>query len=156
MISVSSQAGQGHGRELLSFRLGGQDFCIEVMVVREIRGWTPATPLPNAPSYVRGVVNLRGAVLPIVDLATKLGLSPAEPTKQHVIIVVQAGPQVVGLLVDGVNDILMVTDDMIQPTPPVASTLDQSYVTGLITIDDKMLSLLELDQVLPPPEQHAA
>ena len=102
------------------------------------------------------MVNLRGAVLPILDLALRLGLDPAEPTKQHVIIVVQAGSQMVGLLVDGVNDILVVTDAMIQATPAVASSVDLSYVTGLITIDDKMVSLLQLDQVVPAAELEAA
>jgi purine-binding chemotaxis protein CheW len=155
MINQSPQAAQGYGRELLSFRLGGQDFCIDVMAVREIRGWTPACPLPNAPAYLAGVVNLRGVVLPIVDLAIKLGLPPAEPTKQHVIIVVQVGANVMGLLVDGVNDILMVTPDMIQPTPPVASDMGESYVIGLITIDAKMVSLLQLEQVLPPSDMAA-
>ncbi len=156
MMNVSSQPGQGHGRELLSFRLGTQDFCIDIMAVREIRGWTPATPLPHSPDYVRGVVNLRGAVLPIVDLSTKLGLCPAVPTAQHVIIVVQAGAQLMGLLVDAVNDILMVTEDMVQPTPDIASGLAQSYVAGLITLDGKMLSLLQIAQIIPQPELLAA
>jgi len=70
----------GHGRELISFRIGAQEFCIGVAVVREIRGWTQATPLPHAPSYVRGVINLRGTVLPIIDLAERLGLPASEPT----------------------------------------------------------------------------
>ena len=101
-------------RELLSFRAGAQEFCIDIMAVREIRGWTPATPLPHAPGYVRGVVNLRGAVLPIIDLAERIGLGRAEPTPQHVIIVTQVGTQLVGLLVSAVCDILTVTGPMIR------------------------------------------
>lgn len=76
-------------RELISFRIGAQEFCVDIMAVREIRGWTPATPLPHSPAYVRGVINLRGAVLPIVDLAERLGLPPSTPTQRHVIIVAQ-------------------------------------------------------------------
>ena len=75
-----------HGRELIAFRIGDQEFCVNIMSVREIRGWTPATPMPHAPSYVLGVINLRGAVLPIVDMALRLGMKPAEPTVRHVII----------------------------------------------------------------------
>src|SRR5580698_7782152 len=86
-------------RELIAFRVGRQEFCINVMTVREIRGWTAATALPRSPRYVRGVINLRGAVLPIVDLAVRLGLPAPEPTARNVIIVVQIGQQQVGLLV---------------------------------------------------------
>lgn len=107
-------------RELIAFRIGAQEFCVDIMAVREIRGWTPATPLPRAPAFVRGVINLRGAVLPIVDLSARLGLATTEPDARHVIIVVRIGEQTVGLLVDAVCDILTVTDEMLQPTPDVA------------------------------------
>src|ERR1700684_2210346 len=90
----------GAARELISFRVGAQEFCVDIMAVREIRGWTAATALPQSPTYVRGVINLRGAVLPIVDLAARLGFASADPTARHVIIVTQIGDQLVGLLVD--------------------------------------------------------
>ena len=89
------------------------------MSVREIRGWTAATPLPRTPDFVRGVINLRGAVLPIIDLSARLGLGFTEPEARHVIIVCRINNQMVGLLVDAVSDILTVTDDLIQPTPDV-------------------------------------
>ena len=92
--------------EFVAFRVGAQDFCVDIMGVREIRGWTPATPLPHAPPFVRGVINLRGAVLPIVDLAMRFGLGLTEPTPRSVIIVVHVHQQIVGLLVDAVSDIL--------------------------------------------------
>jgi purine-binding chemotaxis protein CheW len=142
--------------ELVSFRIGDQEFCVDIMSVREIRGWTPATVLPHSPSYVRGVINLRGAVLPIVDLAGRLGFSNAEPSARHVIIVAQIQNQQVGLLVDAVSDILTVTDDLIQPTPDVASDLVKTFVRGLLPIDGRMISLISLDRVLPPPELEAA
>ena len=100
------------------------------MSVREIRGWTPATPLPHAPSYVRGVINLRGAVLPIIDLAARLGFLPTEPTARQVIIVVQVGTQMIGLLVDAVSDILTRRPTTIQPTPDVATETVQTFVRG--------------------------
>ena len=97
-------------RELIAFRIGEQEFCVDIMAVREIRGWAPVTPLPHSPTFLRGVLNLRGAVLPIVDLAGRLGLPAAEPTARHVIIVAQVNGQVIGLLVEAVSDILTIDD----------------------------------------------
>ena len=144
------------GQELISFRIGEQEFCVDIMAVREIRGWTQATPLPQAPSYVRGVINLRGAVLPIVDLASRLGFESTEASDRNVIIVAQIGEQVVGLLVDAVSDILTVTDDVIQPTPDVASETAKTFVRGLIAMDGRMISLIGLERVLPELELEAA
>ena len=145
---TSTQAG-AELRELIAFRVGRQEFCINVMMVREIRGWTAATALPRAPRYIRGVINLRGAVLPIVDLAVRLGLPSTEPTARNVIIVVQIAQQQVGLLVDAVSDILTTSDNRIQPAPDVASDLVRSFVKGLLPVDGRMISLISLDQVVP-------
>lgn len=146
----------GPGRELISFRIGAQEFCVDIMAVREIRGWTPATSLPQAPGFVRGVINLRGAVLPIVDLASRLGFGSTEPTARSVIIVAQICGRTVGLLVDAVSDILTVTDDLVQPTPDVASDMARSFVRGLVAIDGRMISLITLDNVVPVSELEAA
>lgn len=147
-------------RELISFLIGAQEFCVDIMSVREIRGWTPATPLPHAPPYVRGVINLRGAVLSIVDLAARLGFPPTEPSARAVIIVAQvegrAGSQVVGLLVDAVTGILTVTADAVQPTPDVASDMALCFVTGVLAVEGRMISLITLDHVLPSAERQAA
>ncbi|MCW6507657.1 chemotaxis protein CheW [Lichenifustis flavocetrariae] len=146
----------GKMQELVSFRIGDQEFCVDIMSVREIRGWTPATVLPHSPMYVRGVINLRGAVLSIVDLGSRFGLPLAEPSARHVIIVAQVEHQVVGLLVDAVSDILTVATDTIQPTPDVASELARSFVQGVLAIDNRMISLISLDNVLPAPNRMAA
>jgi purine-binding chemotaxis protein CheW len=124
--------------------------------VREIRGWTVATALPRSPRYLRGVITLRGAVLPIVDLAQRLGLSSAEPNARNVIIVVQISHQQIGLLVDAVSDILTVSSALIQPAPDVASELVKIFVRGLLPVDGRMISLISLDHVLPPEELEAA
>jgi purine-binding chemotaxis protein CheW len=147
---------QTKDRELLSFRLGAQEFCVDIMIVREIRGWVQETPLPHAPSYVRGVVNLRGAVLSIVDLSERLGLGSAEPSAQHVIIVAQIGTQTVGLLVSAVSDILTVSDRMIQPTPAIASGRTGNLVQGLLTVENRMVSLLCTERLVPTIELHEA
>lgn len=148
-MSVTTQTGPGD-RELIAFRVGRQEFCINVMMVREIRGWTAATTLPRSPRYVRGVINLRGAVLPIVDLAVRLGLPATEPTARNVIIVVQIGQQQVGLLVDAVSDILTASSSNIQPSPDVSSDLVKTFVKGLLPVDGRMISLITLDNALPP------
>lgn len=144
------------GRELMAFRIGAQEFCVDIMAVREIRGFTPATPLPQSPSYVRGVINLRGAVLPIIDLAARLGFGTSETSARHVIMVVQVGHQAIGLLVDAVSDILTVSGDAVQPTPDVASEMAKSFVRGVLAIDGRMISLITLDNVLPALESEAA
>ena len=143
-------------RELIAFRIGDQEFCVDIMQVREIRGWTQATALPHTPEYMKGVINLRGAVLPIVDLASRLGFESTEASDRNVIIVADIGGQVVGLLVDAVSDILTITDDMIQPTPDVASETAKTFVRGLIPMDGRMISLIGLERVLPDVELEAA
>ncbi|MGA0596389.1 chemotaxis protein CheW [Enterovirga sp. CN4-39] len=136
-------------KELIAFRIGAQEFCIDIQAVREIRGWTPATPLPHSPGFVRGVINLRGAVLPVVDLAARLGLETTDPTARHVIIVSRIGEQLVGLLVDAVSDILTVSEDALQPTPDVAYDPAGAFVKGLLPVDGRLISLVSLDRMLP-------
>jgi purine-binding chemotaxis protein CheW len=145
-----------NGVELMAFRIGSQEFCVDIVSVREIRGWTPATALPHSPDFVRGVINLRGVVLPIVDLAARLGLARVEPTSRHVIIVAQVGKQIVGLLVDAVSEILTVSDDMVQPTPDVASEMAKTFVRGVLAINERMISLIALDEILPKTLRDAA
>ena len=142
--------------ELMAFRVGEQEFCVDIMQVREIRGWTQATPLPRAPNFVRGVINLRGAVLPIVDLGARLGFEVSEPTARHVIMVVNQGGRTIGLLVEAVSDIIEVTEDMVQPTPDIACDQVRNFVKGLFSIDGRMISLITLERVLPEPEAEAA
>lgn len=143
-------------RELISFRVGSQEFCVDIMSVREIRGWSQATPLPHSPDYMRGVINLRGAVLPIIDLGARLGLGAAEPTARHVTIVVRIGDRTVGLLVEAVSDILTVTDHLVQATPDVACETVRAFVQGILAIDGRMISLISLDNILPDQAALAA
>ena len=143
-------------RELIAFRIGEQEFCVDIMAVREIRGWTPATPLPRTPGYMKGVIKLRGAVLPIVDLGARFGLTTSEPTARHVIMVARIGGRTVGLLVDAVSDIIQLTDEQVQPTPDVASDHVKTFVKGIFAIDGRMISLIELDRIVPESEAEAA
>ncbi len=144
------------GREFVAFRINKQEFCVEIMSIREIRGWTQETVLPHAPEYVRGVINLRGTVLPIVDLAQRLGLGPTEPTARHVIVVAQLGTQLVGLLVEAVSDILTLNDEDVQPAPEVASDMVRDFMRGVVSIDERMINLVDLGNVLPVTQGEAA
>lgn len=145
-----------HRRELITFRIADQEYSVDIMSVREIRGWSAATALPQSPSYIRGVINLRGVVLPIVDLSGRLGLGAAEPTARHVIIVAQIGARFVGLLVDAVSDILATTDEAIQSTPDVGCETVRSFVKGILAVDGRMISVVSLESILPEPETIAA
>ena len=143
-------------RELIAFRIGDQEFCVNIMSVREIRGWTPATPMPHAPPYVMGIINLRGAVLPIVDLSARLGMQEAEPSARHVIIVAQVKSRIVGLLVEAVSDILTITEENIQPVPEISSDLEKQYARGILAVDKRMICMIELDALFPEKESEAA
>ena len=144
------------GAELISVRIGDQAYAIDIMAVREIRGWSAATPLPHAPPHVLGMINLRGLILPVVDLAARLGLPQSEPGPSSVVVVVQVGENQVGLVVDAVSDILTVTEGLIQPRPEIGSAACDAYVAGVMTIDNNIISLLALGQVIPAGAQEAA
>ncbi|MDB5424073.1 MAG: cheW [Phenylobacterium sp.] len=143
-------------RELICFRVRDQEYGVDIIDVREIRGWTPATPLPKTLSFVRGVINLRGAVLPIVDMAARIGLGPSETSDRHVIIVVCIQGQLVGLLVDAVCDILPAPAHALQPTPELAGPDAQGFVEGLLSVEDRMIAVVRLDALMPPAEDRAA
>lgn len=142
--------------ELISFNVAGQAFCVDVMRVREIKGWIPATPLPHTPSYMRGVIDLRGAILSIVDLASRLGFPPTDPSARHVIIVVELKGDVVGLLVESVSDILNIDPSTIQPTPDFANEITRQLVAGLVAQNGTMISILSLEKLFGDQERQAA
>ena len=155
-MSESVKAGTSKSGELIAFNIGSQEFCVDTTSVREIRGWTQTTALPHAPVFVLGVVNLRGVVLPIVDLAMQLGFPPTEPTARHAIIVVEYGNQVAGLLVDGVSDIFTVGEEQIQPTPDIAAQTAKLFLRGVIALEGRLIGVIDISNLLPSPELVAA
>lgn len=142
--------------ELLAFRVGEQEYSVDIMTVREIRGWSPATPLPHAPDYVCGVINLRGAVLPIIDLSARLGMQAIEATSRNVIIVMQVANQTVGILVDAVSDILTILKSDIQPPPEMTGSMGHAFISGLTIVEDRMIRVIDLSGVLPDTPRVAA
>lgn len=142
--------------EFLSVRTSGQDFALNIMAVREIRGWTTSTPLPDMPHYVRGMINLRGAVLPILDLAARLDLPCSEPKSSSVVVVVEVDGTPMGLLVDEVCDIIAVTAEMRQPVPRIGSTSSTPMVECVITLGDRIVSVIAMDALAPDARMSAA
>ncbi len=135
--------------ELISFEIGGQEFCIDIRSVREIRGWTAATQMPHTPSYMLGVINLRGAVMPVIDLRCRLGLGVTEVSSRHVIVVIQHGAQLAGVLVDGVQETFQVDASVLQDPPQIETTTPDLFVDAIIPIEDRLLSRLVVSALLP-------
>ncbi|MEW5728378.1 MAG: chemotaxis protein CheW [Pseudomonadota bacterium] len=135
-------------KQFISFTIGGEEYGVDIMAIREIKGWTATTELPNAPPYMRGVIDLRGTIVPILDLSARFNRGRAEATARHVIIVVAVGEQWAGLLVDAVADILAVSDSDIQAVPSIEHD-DHSarFLTGLVTVEGRMVALLDLENV---------
>lgn len=140
--------------DVVSFRVAEQDFCIDIGMVREIRGWTPTTVLPHSQNYVKGVVNLRGAVVAVVDLSARLGFGQTDPSPRHIIIIVTIGDQTIGLLADVVSDILTLDENVLRPVPDIASEVARDFISSVATFDDgRMLRKIDLARVLPELKQ---
>ena len=142
--------------ELLTFRLSDQEYSLDIMCVREIRGWTKTTPLPHAPSHMKGVINLRGTVLPVMDLAERLGLPQREHNDRNVIIVVKHDDAMTGLLVDAVSDIIAITDEDLQPPPDLAPNTQTGVIKSLTLLDERMIRVLDLPNVVHTEQSDAA
>ncbi len=141
--------------EFISLYVGEQSFCIELNRIREIRRWEPVTMLPHSPPFVLGVVNLRGAVIPIIDLASKLGFPPFEPTKRNVIIICNLGEQVIGLLVESVSEILTVDLSEMQEAPRIKEDANNTAICGVISIKDDMTRVIDLEAMMGIGEEPA-
>lgn len=139
--------------EFVSFTVAGQAFCLKITQIREIRRWSPVTILPHAPLDVLGVMNLRGAVIPIYDLSARFGLQRTEASERNVVIVVAVHGKPVGLLAESVSEIISINPEEIQDTPQVDSRNTMEYIQGIISHDDTMVRIINLDAVISAPEQ---
>ena len=149
MMMSSSAKVSDSTLELISFEIADQEFCIDIRTVREIRGWSPATPMPQTPDYIVGVINLRGLVVPVLDLRNRLGLGRTEPSSRHVIVVIQHEGRVAGLLVDGVQETFQVDSTLLQPPPAMGSTANDRFVDAILPLEGRMLSRLVVGSLLP-------
>lgn len=135
--------------EFVTLVAGGQSFCIEITQIREIRRWSPVTILPHSPVHVLGVINLRGAVIPIIDLAAKLGFDPIKPTERHVIIITAIEDRIVGFLVESVSEILGVDKGAVKETPKSPEDITSKVVDGIIPGEDDMTKIINLKALMP-------
>jgi purine-binding chemotaxis protein CheW len=134
--------------QLISFAIGDDQYGVDIMAVREIKGWTEITHLPRQPDYVRGVLNLRGVIVPIIDLRCRFGQGLTQATPLHIVIIVQIAGKPVGLLADRVLDIVSLDDIQIQPVPRVVQGARQDFLSGLVTIGSAMIALINLQNLL--------
>jgi Chemotaxis signal transduction protein len=134
-------------KQFISFTIGDEEYGVDIMAIREIKGWTATTELPNTPAFIRGVINLRGAIVPILDLRARFGSVQTEASPRHVIIVVTVGTRVAGILVDAVADIITIPIGDIQPVPQLDHGASTNFLTGLVTVDGRMVALLDLNSV---------
>jgi purine-binding chemotaxis protein CheW len=138
--------------EYLTFRLGAEEYALDILKVQEIRNFEAVTAIANAPGYVKGVVNLRGEIVPIVDLRVLLGLANAEYTAFTVVIVLNLGKRTIGVVVDAVSDVIELGAEQIRPAPDFSGAVDTRYVIGLGTIDDRMLILADIERLIEGEE----
>ena len=134
--------------QFVSFAIGDEQYGVDIMAVREIKGWTAITHLPKQPDYVRGVLNLRGVIVPIVDLRCRFSQGMTEATPMHIVIIVQIGSKLVGLLADRVLDIVSLDVGQIQPVPRVVQSARLDFLSGIVTVDDAMIALIDLANLL--------
>lgn len=146
-LGLTAMPDQLHTK-LLSFEVCAETYAVDVTSVREIKGWTQVTSLPNQPAHVCGVLNLRGTVLPVVDLRRRLNKGRTEPTPRHVMLIVDVRGRSVGLLADAVCDILTASPDDIRPVPDTGTHPDAAVFSGFLSEDDRLIALLDLDQLL--------
>ena len=136
------------GGQYLTFRLGDEEYGVEILRVQEIKGYSTVTPIPNMPAYLKGVMNLRGTIVPVVDLRVKFSMARADYTQFTVIIVVTVGTKVMGLIVDAVSDVLNIPKGDVQATPDFGGQVDARYINGMAKTGDKLVVLLDIDRVM--------
>ena len=145
-------AKDGAGNEFLAFTLGSEEYGIDILKVQEIRGYEKPTAIANAPGFIKGVVNLRGTIVPIVDLRIKFKLGEVKYDQFTVVIILNVAGRVVGVVVDGVSDVVGLTTEQMRSAPDFSSSFDTEYITGLGTVDDRMLILVDIEKLMSGAE----
>lgn len=147
--------GRGEEQQLVVFQLGAELYGVEIARVHEIIRLQTVTRVPRAPAFVDGVINLRGKVIPVVDLRRRFGLASADHSRASRIVVVEIGDQVVGVVVDGVSEVLRVNTAVVEPPSPVVAGIDSEYLNGIAKLPDRLVILLDLDRILARDERRA-
>lgn len=154
--AVQTAQGNAAGNQYLTFALAHEQYGVDILRVQEIKGWTPVTHIPNAPAYLKGVLNLRGTIVPIVDLRMRFNLEAIEYTPTTVVIVLSlvadGRERTFGIVVDAVSDVLNIGAADIRPKPDFGTAVDADFISGLATVGDSMVMLLDIDRLLRPDE----
>jgi purine-binding chemotaxis protein CheW len=140
--------GQTGPNEFLTFALGGEEYGIEILKVQEIRGYEKPTTIANSPPFIKGVINLRGTIVPIIDMRVKFNLESAEYNAFTVVIILNVAGRVVGIVVDSVSDVITVAPDQLRPAPEFSSELETTYILGLGTLGERMLILMDIERLM--------
>lgn len=138
--------------EFLAFKLGAEEYGIDILQVQEIRSYEAPTRFANTPAFIKGVINLRGVIVPIIDMRIKFNLEPVNYDTFTVVIVLNIGQQVVGMVVDGVSDVITFTPDQLRPVPDFSSAIDSEHLLAIGAIQDRMLILLDIEKILAPAD----
>jgi len=154
-VATTDTAVTGDERQLVVFQLGAELYGVEISRVHEIIRLQSVTKVPRAPSFVEGVINLRGKVIPVVDLRRRFGLPTSDHTRASRIVVVEIGDQVVGIIVDGVSEVLRVNTTTVEAPSPVVAGIDSEYLHGIAKLSDRLVILLDLDRILARDERRA-
>jgi len=152
MANVTKLAGETVGQEFLVFTLGDEEYGIDILKVQEIRGYDQVTRIANTPAFIKGVTNLRGVIVPIIDLRIKFAQPGVDYNDNTVVIVLNLAHRVVGIVVDGVSDVLSLTQEQIRPAPEFAVTMSTEYLTGLGALGERMLILVDIEKLLSSEE----
>jgi purine-binding chemotaxis protein CheW len=144
----AARAAEAAGREFLTFTLGEEEYGVDILTVQEIRRYDTVTRIPDTPDFIKGVVNLRGTIVPVVDLRLKFHLGKAEYNGFTVMIILNIAKRVVGMVVDSVSDVIQLGPDQVRPPPEFGGTLDTRFITGLGTLDQRMLILVDIEKLL--------
>ena len=145
--TIANTSGSAGG-EFLTFTLGAEEYGMDILKVQEIRGYDAVTAIANTPAFIKGVINLRGIIVPIVDLRIKFNLGKVDYDQFTVVIILNLGTRVVGVVVDSVSDVLTLTPDQIKAAPTLSTSLDTKYILGLGTIDQRMLILVDIEKLM--------
>jgi len=151
--TLGEKKNTGELLQLVSFKLGNEEFGIDILMVQEINRMLEITKVPKSPDFIEGVINLRGRVIPIINLRKKFGLPDKETDKSTRIVVVNLSDKVIGMIVDAVSEVLRLSSNTVEPPPPMVSGVESEYIKGVGKIDDKLLILLDLNKLLSGKEQ---
>ncbi len=152
MTNISAKAGEETGREYLAFSLGGEEYAVNILQVQEIRAYEKVTRIANMPSFIKGVMNLRGAVVPVVDLRVRFNVGKADYDASTIVIVINIGPRTIGMVVDGVSDVVAIKASELRPAPQIAGVLTAEFLEGVAILDKRMLIIVDINGLMSSKE----